>query len=119
MGTVSGDLHVFAFDEREKKGRPCAHLYALPRPPGGRPPAVTGLAQARLGDGRRLALVATPDRLYAFVGPGGSLTAAFESYPPGAPLLNYLAPGPSAGDAPAEGCGALALRQRPGLKLAM
>ena len=84
LGDDAGGLHSFAADERDRRDRAAAPLYALE----GRACApITGLQQHVLAGGRVLVLVATATRLYAFAGEP-TLQAVFSAYPEssGAPM---------------------------------
>ena len=88
LGDDAGGLHSFAADERDKRERAAAPLYAFE----GRACApITGLQQHVLAGGRTLVLVATATRLHAFAG-GPTLEALFSAYPEssGVPTPTYL-----------------------------
>ena len=77
LGDDVGGLHSFAADERDKRERAAAPVYAFE----GRACApITGLQQHALAGGRTLVLVATATRLHAFAG-GPTLEALFSAYP--------------------------------------
>ena len=102
LGTDAGDVMTVTFDERDKRERGGARAYTL-RGSDGTRARVTGAALARAHGGRRVALVATPDRLHVFVGSGPSvgLAAVFAGYPAdGADLKNAWLPTASDAAAP-------------------
>ena len=77
LGDDAGGLHSFSADERDKRERAAAPLYAFE----GRACApITGLQQHALAGRRTLVLVATATRLHAFAG-GPTLEALFSAYP--------------------------------------
>ncbi|KAK9814445.1 hypothetical protein WJX72_006013 [[Myrmecia] bisecta] len=110
VGSEGGLLHEVVLEEKEKKEKSVKQVYSL----GEAAQAICSVQQHPLPDGRLAVLLATPARLFVFVGAGtGSLEALFAAYPqPAAELTNCLeAPGsPTASQ--------LQLFSRPGTKQA-
>ena len=89
VATSSGVLSSFSFDERDKREKVSGKLYSFgarkPRQQqqgGGGGGVIYGLALARVaagGNSRRLALVATEDRLFAFSAPISSSSTSSSS----------------------------------------
>lgn len=76
LGTDNGKLLEITLNEKDKKDGPIKELYDfedVPEP-------IQGLEQQTLPGDKTLLLVATPSRLYVFVG-GPILEALFASYP--------------------------------------
>ncbi|BDA49156.1 Vacuolar protein sorting-associated protein 18 homolog [Coccomyxa sp. Obi] len=86
LGSDNGKLLEMNLEEKDKKEAPVKELYNfedVPEP-------IHGLEQQELPGDRSLVLVATPSRLYVFVG-GPTLEALFQSYPDSAgDLRNFL-----------------------------
>ena len=84
LGTRKGTLQALSVDEKDKKEAALSQLYDfedMPEP-------VSGLHQQPLPGNKTLVLVATPSRLYAFIG-GPTLEALFKSYPDSAGSCKY------------------------------
>ena len=73
VGTATGAILELSMEEKEKRERGGNVVLDLEQP-------VRGLCQLALPSDRRLLLVTTPARLYAFAG-SGSLQTIFSSYP--------------------------------------
>ncbi|KAK9832068.1 hypothetical protein WJX81_003754 [Elliptochloris bilobata] len=85
LGDDAGGLHSFSADERDKRERSAAPLYAFE---GRTRTPITGLQQHALAGGRTLVLAATATRLYTFAG-GPTLEALFSAYPESGDLTNF------------------------------
>ena len=122
IGTSTGSLRSFTWGERDKADGGVAHLFDLlpgngrgrgggssrggcqppPSPSSPSPPVrITGLAQARTADGRRTALVATPDRLFIFASPANGAGAGTRAAA-GSVSLSAVFASPHASPAPAD-----------------